>query len=319
MRILFFFFLFIAISIYGNGQTKTDTIFKLYDHQWKEINNPDAAVFYSVAYPEQSSWRRFDFFADINKFKVDGYYSDKELTKKTGPFRYFNKEGKVISTGIYHDNKKNGLWKSWHGNGKLSDSTLYVDDVIVSKKSWYESGKLWEEISPLDSGLTISKNYFENGNKRWEGNMDGGLKTGKWTVYDKSGIKSMEIMFEKDSAMQYVCFTANGEESKTNCFIGNEASFKNGEPGWLKYLQKSLSKQLSKPSGQGLYGQVIVVFIVDVDGSIINPRIEFSNNPKLNKMALEVISESPKWTPAIMYNEPVKAYRLQPFTFAERP
>lgn len=316
MRILFFFFLFIATSIYGKGQTKTDTIFKLYDYQWKEIKNPDAAVFYSVAYPEQSNWRRFDFFADINKFKIDGYYSDKELTKKTGPFRYYNKEGKVISTGIYHDNKKNGLWKSWHGNGKLSDSTFYADDVITEKKSWYESGKLWEEISQLDNGLSICKNYFENGNNRWEGYIDKGLKTGKWLVYEVNGTKSMEIEYEKDSAIQYVCYDNNGKIQKSKCIFESEATFKGGDNDWLKYLQKGLGKHLNRNPGlQRLNGTLVILFVVDTDGSITNARVEFTNQPKLNKIALALINESPKWNNAIQYNQPVKAYRLQPLTF----
>jgi len=319
MRLIICFLLIFIISSSVNGQTKADTIFKLYDYQWKETKKSDAAVFYTVAYPESSKWRRFDFYSDLNKFQMDGYYSDKELTIKHGLFKYYNREGKVISTGNYLDNKKHGLWKKWHGNGQISDSSFFVNDIITSKKAWFENGKLSEEIITADSIYTSNINYFENGNRRWEGNLNAGLKTGKWTVYDKSGKKNMEIMFEKDSAIHYVCFNANGEESKTNCEIGKEASFKNGEPGFVKYLQRSLNKQLSKPSAEGLFGHVIVVFIVDIDGSILNPRIEFTNNPKLNKMALEVIRASPKWEPAIMYNEPVKAYRLQPFTFAERP
>lgn len=318
MRLIVGLLLLSVISTFVNGQSNTDTIFKLYDYQWNETKKSDAAVYFTVAYPENSKWRRFDFFSDIDKLKMEGFFSDKELTIKNGPFKYFNKEGKLISTGFYLDDKKIGLWKSWHGNGQLSDSSIFVNGIIANRKAWYESGKLSEEILMVDSFHTINNNYFENGIKRWEGNMNEGLKTGKWMVYDKGGMKSMEITFEKDSAIQYVCFNPKGEESKTNCEIGKEASFKNGEAGFLKYLQRSLITQMSDPNNEGLSGHVIVLFIVDIDGSIINPRVEFTSNPKLNQIALEVIRESPKWKPAIMYNEPVKAYRLQPFTFANQ-
>ena len=316
MKIIFCLLLSVAINTYVIGQTNTDTIFKLFSHNWKEIKDPQAAVYYTVAYPENSSWRRYDFYADIDKFKIDGYYSDKELTNKNGPFKYYNKEGKLISTGIYRDNKKNGLWKSWHGNGQLSDSSFFINDVIITKHSWYESGKLWEEISQMDNGLSTCRNYFENGNNRWEGNMHNGLKTGKWIIYEMNGTKSMEVDYVKDSAIQYQCYDSNGKIQQSKCVFESEATFKNGEKDWLKYLQKGLGKHLSRnPELQTLDGTLVILFIVDTDGSITNARVEFTNQPKLNKIALALMNESPKWNNAFQFNQPVKAYRLQPLTF----
>ncbi len=62
-------------------------------------------------------------------------------------------------------------------------------------------------------------------------------------------------------------------------------------------------------------GVVVIQFIIDIDGKVIEPKIKISSEPKLNQAAIDIVRSSPKWIPAIQSNRPVKAYRLQPLTF----
>lgn len=51
-------------------------------------------------------------------------------------------------------------------------------------------------------------------------------------------------------------------------------------------------------SENGIEGQVVVSFVVMEDGSISNPRIKKSVDPMLDKEALRLIKDMPKWIPA---------------------
>jgi hypothetical protein len=128
----------------------------------------------------------------------------------------------------------------------------------------------------------------------------------------------MEVIYEKDSAINYTCFTEEGERQKKGCVYEREALFRGGDEGWKKYLVKKLTAQsdiysrLLKP--KELY-TVIVRFVVANDGSIKDVYVENKGKAKLDAMAVEIIRDSPDWVPAVQYNRKVNAYRRQPISF----
>ncbi len=62
--------------------------------------------------------------------------------------------------------------------------------------------------------------------------------------------------------------------------------------------------------------QVQVKFTIDKEGNAANVKIFKSSGYKeIDKDALRVISESPVWNNAIQFNNPVKAFRVQPFSY----
>ena len=68
------------------------------------------------------------------------------------------------------------------------------------------------------------------------------------------------------------------------------------------------------PGGQ-IEGRVIVTFVVNKKGRIIDPTVERSAHPLLDAEALRVIKRMPKWKPGRVNGEPVNVkYRL-PITF----
>ena len=109
------------------------------------------------------------------------------------------------------------------------------------------------------------------------------------------------------------------EEGKKikNFVIMKEAEFKGGQSAWEAYLNKNTSKDLSvKGNTGGVTLKAEVEFIIDEEGSVTKQKISHSSGYKnVDNDALRVISESPKWNPAILYNKPVKAYRVQPLAY----
>ena len=69
-------------------------------------------------------------------------------------------------------------------------------------------------------------------------------------------------------------------------------------PGGTAELMKWLQKNIKYPSisqENGVQGRVIVQFVVNRDGSIVDPVVLRSVDPYLDKEALRVVSAMPKW------------------------
>jgi len=93
-------------------------------------------------------------------------------------------------------------------------------------------------------------------------------------------------------------------------------------PGGQKALMEFLAKKIQYPTivqGDMCTGRTIVQFIVDKEGNIVKPKVVRGVDPYLDKEALRVINQMPKWKPgeledgtkvAVYFTVPVM-FRLQ--------
>ena len=89
-------------------------------------------------------------------------------------------------------------------------------------------------------------------------------------------------------------------------------------PGGMAELMKFLSKNIKYPTiaqENGIQGRVIVQFVVNQDGSIVDPIVMRSVDPYLDKEALRVISTMPKWKPGMQRGKAVRVKYTVPVTF----
>lgn len=90
--------------------------------------------------------------------------------------------------------------------------------------------------------------------------------------------------------------------------------FPGGEAALLKYLQKNL-KYPAQAQDNGIQGRVMVQFVVNKDGSVVEPKIIRSVDPSLDKEAMRVVSAMPKWTPGKQRGKTVRVRYTLPVTF----
>lgn len=95
-------------------------------------------------------------------------------------------------------------------------------------------------------------------------------------------------------------------------------------PGGQQALMQFISKNIQYPKeiSQGemcIQGRVIIQFIVDKEGNVVNPKVVRSVDSNLDKESLRVINQMPKWKPgeladgtkvAVKFTVPVM-FRLQ--------
>lgn len=89
-------------------------------------------------------------------------------------------------------------------------------------------------------------------------------------------------------------------------------------PGGMGALMKYLGKNIKYPTiaqENGVQGRVIVQFVVNKDGSIVDPVVVRSVDPYLDKEALRVIKSMPKWKPGEQQGKKVRVKYTVPVTF----
>ena len=91
--------------------------------------------------------------------------------------------------------------------------------------------------------------------------------------------------------------------------------FPGGMPALVKYLQENI-KYPSAALAEKAQGKAFVRFVVEKDGSITNTEIiKSTGNIYLDKGALRVASNMPKWKPGMQQGKPVRVFFMLPVSF----
>jgi periplasmic protein TonB len=200
---------------------------------------------------------------------------------------------------------------------KVNDTTWQWDTynmagpIVVSEQFKDEEGKQMH-------GRVIQ--YHRNGYIDSTGKIINGRHDGDWYFYNDSGKVIYRKSYEAGklaNTRDYLKEQANkvpGDTATTFTIVEIESEFKGGINQWIKYMQKNLvyperAIQLKKQ------GSVMVQFIVDKDGSVSDVEVFKSVEFSLDREALRMIRQSPKWQPALQNGKPVKSYKRQPIGF----
>ncbi len=92
--------------------------------------------------------------------------------------------------------------------------------------------------------------------------------------------------------------------------------FNGGDPAveFRKYITENMKyPQIAKE--KGITGKVIVQFVVDSQGKVMNAKVATSVDPSLDKEALRIVLSSPLWTPGKQNGKPVKVFYTFPVNF----
>ena len=136
--------------------------------------------------------------------------------------------------------------------------------------------------------------------------------------------QSAYLLFNKNKIFFYLIvlsllvfngLTVNAQNKKDSVLekVEIEASFPGGEAAWTKYVFNAMKDADIRWKNSDA-GTCIIRFIVDKHGNINDIVAMNMKKTRLAKFAIEVISNGPKWKPAIQNGKPVNAFREQPIT-----
>ena len=96
--------------------------------------------------------------------------------------------------------------------------------------------------------------------------------------------------------------------------VEENASFPGGDEECMKWLMKNI-KYPAICQEQGVQGRVIVAFVVNRDGSIVDVKVVRSPDENLSAEAVRVVKLMPKWKPARQGNKTVRSRFNLPVMF----
>lgn len=116
--------------------------------------------------------------------------------------------------------------------------------------------------------------------------------------------------------------TANAQktvvsQSNQNVFdqVEEMPEFPGGMPALIEFLQTNI-KYPEDAIKQDVGGRVMVMFVVETNGSISNVRVARKVFPSLDKEAVRVVKAMPKWKPGKEKGRPVRVNYTLPVVFS---
>lgn len=90
--------------------------------------------------------------------------------------------------------------------------------------------------------------------------------------------------------------------------------FQGGQAGIIKYLSRN-TRYPEEAVKAGEQGRVILKFVIEKDGSVGEITVVNSVSESLDKEAIRLVKQSPRWTPGKIDGKPVASYYLLPISF----
>jgi TonB family protein len=109
-------------------------------------------------------------------------------------------------------------------------------------------------------------------------------------------------------------FEENDEDNSDYDVVEEMPEFPGGASAMMMYLAENI-KYPTAAQERGAQGRVIVKFVIDKNGNVVEPVIVRSVDPDLDKEALRVVRSMPRWKPGMQRNKIVRVKYTVPVTF----
>ena len=162
-------------------------VFKFYD-----ITTSRKPVIIKKFY-ENSDSLFVQFYRLNGNLKTEGVLNER---KRVGLWKYFYKNGAVMSKENYKNGLQHGEQFVFYSNGKITERSLFKNDLLDGISSKYSSkGILIEEVAYKKGKPNGLAKYFElNGNIKETGIYLDGKRVGKWEYYLEGEIASEDSL-----------------------------------------------------------------------------------------------------------------------------
>lgn len=218
--------------------------------------------------------------------------------------------------------ESNGIWtcKEYNMSNKLQGETYFLTNkkevpvgtwnykCIISNRQNFKQYN--------DEGYKIGewKSTFENGKIYSIGNYEKDKKEGEWNWYFESGQISAKEIYKNDELVSMAFWNEDGTEVKGDLERVVLPKFPGGDHKLLSFISESTNYP-NEAKENGIFGKVVVKFIIDETGQIIDPTIEKSAHILLDQEALRVVNSMPNWIPGKFHNQAAKVNYKLPINF----
>lgn len=241
---------------------------------------------------------------DKNKHMINSYsYSDANAEKLNGESIYYYENGNKKNLITYVDGIPLGKSFKWYNNGTPKEESIYIDANWKSAKHqkiinyWNEKGE--KTVSDGNGFLESSDEYLTE-----KGGYKDGFKYEKWTGHSLKNTFNYEEFYENGELISGVSYESDGTKNEyTSLEIRPEP--KKGMKDFYEFIGKKFNytKEAKK---MNIKGRILLSFIVDKDGKIVEPKIINGLGYGLDEEAIRVITSYENWKPALQKGRRVR-------------
>jgi len=161
----------------------------------------------------------------------------------------------------------------------------------------------------------VFKQWYQNGNLYSTETYQMGVPAGVKIVYHSNGEKEFYCVYDPPGFISELhSYTRTGKEVNVNKYLDNkiyskvdrEPQFPKGETALRLYINQHINYP-EDALKKGIVGEVVVGFVVDENGRIIDPEVEKSPSALLSQEAIRMVSHMPRWQPGFLAGYPVKS------------
>ena len=273
------------MSVYSYGQ---DTLY--FDLNCKKVNSRAMAKYYELVIRDSV----FTIGQEINYFDKNG--------KNLKSLDLAESYSIILHELGFPDRKIERLFTI---NGKLKVEKQLIDvpnekadkgdEKFITKldgkyKEWYPNGVLHENIDYKKDVL------------------DGDL----FTYWDNNQLKRQDL-YKDGKLINGKCFTNEGHE--IDYFPYQQMpEYPGGEKALLDFINRNLSYPVDAQR-QGIQGKVVIRFVVEKTGYVARIEVYKGVSPELDKEAVRVVKNLPKWKPGMKDGELMSVWYTLPLTF----
>jgi periplasmic protein TonB len=196
----------------------------------------------------------------------------------------------------------------FHNHGSINRAT----ETVYFKSGQMKIQKYYSDYigNKLDGKL---KEWYENGQLQKDIDYKDGKKSGQLLTYWENGMSKRIDFFENDELIEGKCFGSDGQEIDHFDFV-KSPEFPGGKEAYARYLIRQ-TKYPSKARKMGIEGRVVVRYTITEYGTISDIEIIQSVTDELDKEAIRVVKNMPKWEPGMEEGEAVRVTLSIPIWF----
>lgn len=314
MKLILRVFLFFIIStkLFSQNAVPAGKITYL-DSTWRESTEDNYKYIRIVEdyFSEKKTYILKEYYKS-KVLKMIGSTLDRDIIKKEGQFVYYYENGNRKSTVNYLNNKKTGKEFNWYENGNIKSEFEYFttnDDKTDYKLNNYWNDQKEQKVISGNGDLDYKDEYTEE-----SGRVKNGLRDGIWKgKYLKSKCSFTENHENGKLVSGISIDSLNIEHPYT--IAEQHPSPKKGIKSFYSYMGKAI--YIPAEARNVAYGKIYMTFIVDKDGTLVEPRILKGIGYGLDEIAIKAIKNAKSWNPGIRRGIPVRVLYSLPITIAK--
>lgn len=243
--------------------------------------------------------------------KMEGNSKTKDGFSKEGKYVYFYENRNKKREENYIKSRLNGSFLEWYENGnpKLIGEYVEYEKELSSDLKIYD---FWN--SKNEHAVKDGNGLFEEDRENFstKGILKNALKDGEWKDFNKITKYQYIETYNKGKFISGKSISANGIENQYDA-RDTKPLPKKGIPDFYKFIGANFVKT-KEAAANKIAGKLIVQFVIEKDGKIVEPKILKSLGYGLDEEAIRVITNYENWIPAKQRGIPVRVQYTIPIT-----